>query len=85
MMQVAYILLGFLATVGVVFVIGQFVLAWLKLALYRQEQPAMAIVLGSAVWSLLVFFFGCGTPYPYGRTDRLGRCDPAGWLEMESF
>ena len=56
MMQVVYILLGFLATVGVVFVIGQFVLAWLKLELYRQEQPAMAIVLGSAVWSLLVFF-----------------------------
>ena len=43
MMQVAYILLGFIATVGVAFVIGQFVLAWLKLELYRQEQPAMEI------------------------------------------
>ena len=56
MMQVVYILLGFLATAGVVLVVGQFILAKLKLDLYRQEQPAMAIVLGSAVWSLVVFF-----------------------------
>lgn len=53
--QALYILLGFFATVAVTFGIGQLILARCKVELFRQEQPAIAIVLGSAVWSFVVF------------------------------
>ncbi len=53
--QALYILLGFSATVAVTFGIGQIILARFKVELFRQEQPAIAIVLGSAIWSFVVF------------------------------
>ena len=55
MSQVLYILLGFFASLGVNFVIGQLLLRRLNIQLFRQEQPAIAIVLGCAVWSLVIF------------------------------
>ena len=53
--QALYILLGFAATVAITFGIGQMILARFKVELFRQERPAIAIVLGSAVWSFFVF------------------------------